>query len=121
MLDRLLQLIKEEGYTIASFERAIGVSNATISKAIERKKGVSSDVLIKILETFQSINPDWLLLGKEPKLRRNAQDSADEIEKLQKKLKESYEEIGELKYKLRIEREKVSSSLGRTSEEPILQ
>lgn len=71
ILDRIRQIIENEHLTIASFERMIGVSNATIGKAIERKKGVSSDVLQKILETFLMIDPDWLLLGKGEMLRQN--------------------------------------------------
>jgi len=71
ILDRIRQIIENEHLTIASFERMIGVSNATIGKAIERKKGVSSDVLQRILETFLMIDPDWLLLGKGEMLRQN--------------------------------------------------
>lgn len=121
ILDRIRQIIENERLTIASFERMIGVSNATIGKAIERKKGVSSDVLQRILETFLTINPDWLLLGKGEMLRQDSPKSGvltpdqeafykDFISDKEKKI----EELTRENEKLRIENEQMKSSSGNT-------
>lgn len=117
ILDRIRQIIENERLTIASFERMIGVSNATIGKAIERKKGVSSDVLQRILETFLTINPDWLLLGKGEMLRQDSPKSGvltPDQEAFYKDLSQKIEELTRENEKLRIENEQMKSSSGNT-------
>lgn len=119
ILDRIRLIIENERLTIASFERKIGVSNATIGKAIERNKGVSSDVLQKILETFLMINPDWLLLGKGEMLRSEGRENmhtALEKEKILKNfIAEKDRRIEELTREnehLRLENEALKSPSG---------
>lgn len=121
ILDRIRLIIENERLTIASFERKIGVSNATIGKAIERNKGVSSDVLQKILETFLMINPDWLLLGKGEMLRQNVSKSevlsADHEAVYKNFIADKEKKIEELtreNEQLRIENEQLKSSSGNT-------
>lgn len=59
--DRLIRFIEASGYSVREFERAIGVSNATITHV---KDGLSANLKEKISAKFQRINMEWLLTGE---------------------------------------------------------
>jgi hypothetical protein len=60
----LRQLIDKLGLQMATFERSIGVSNATIKSAIERDSEISINVVGKIVTAYPQVNIDWLTTGK---------------------------------------------------------
>lgn len=55
----------------SQFAKRIGVTPSVIGNITgERKGNPSFEVAQKILNAFASINPDWLLFGKEPMFRQ---------------------------------------------------
>lgn len=58
------RLIDELGISIAKFERKIGVTGSSITKAIERNSEVKDETVQKIKTAFPEVNPDWLETGK---------------------------------------------------------
>lgn len=55
----------------SQFAKRIGVAPSVIGNITgERKGNPSFEVAQKILNAFASINPDWLLFGKEPMFRQ---------------------------------------------------
>jgi transcriptional regulator with XRE-family HTH domain len=69
--NRLLQIIKNEGLSVRSFEEKINVSQSTISKTINNGKDVSGNILKKTLEIFPHYNAEWLVTGKGEMLKNN--------------------------------------------------
>lgn len=59
--ERLERFIETMGYSIREFERAIGVSNGTISHV---KDNLSANLKDKISANFQQLNMNWLLTGE---------------------------------------------------------
>lgn len=64
ILQRLKQFIDVKGLTIASFEKSIGMSNASFGKSLKNNGAIGSDKLENILSVYTEINPIWLLTGQ---------------------------------------------------------
>lgn len=64
ILQRLKQFIDVKGLTIASFEKSIGMSNASFGKSLKNNGAIGSDKLENILSVYSDINPVWLLTGQ---------------------------------------------------------
>lgn len=64
ILQRLKQFIDVKGLTIASFEKSIGMSNASFGKSLKNNGAIGSDKLENILSVYSEINPIWLLTGQ---------------------------------------------------------
>lgn len=64
ILQRLKQFIDVKGLTIASFEKSIGMSNASFGKSLKNNGAIGSDKLENILSVYSDINPIWLLTGQ---------------------------------------------------------
>lgn len=64
ILQRLKQFIDAKGLTIASFEKSIGMSNASFGKSLKNNGAIGSDKLENILSVYPDINPMWLLTGQ---------------------------------------------------------
>lgn len=66
---RLKVFIEEKGLTIAAFEKACKLGNATISKAIKNKTALRTDVIEKILTRFPNLSVEWLFTGSDNSLK----------------------------------------------------
>lgn len=64
ILDRIKQFIDYKGMTIASFERSIGMANASFGKSLKNKGAIGTDKLEKILSIYSELSPAWLLSGE---------------------------------------------------------
>lgn len=63
--DRINQIIEQEGFTIASFARKIGVGDQTVrGVVIQRRNKPGYDFILKIAQTFEWLNIDWLITGQ---------------------------------------------------------
>ena len=72
--ERLERFIETMGYSIREFERAIGVSNGTISHV---KDSLSANLKDKISANFQQLNMDWLLTGSGEMLRSSVSPATE--------------------------------------------
>lgn len=61
--DRLKDFIKNEGITIAEFEKSINAANGYVNSI---SKGIGKDKMLLILEKYPKLDPQWLIYGKEP-------------------------------------------------------
>ena len=61
---RIKQYIDAKGINIASFERSIGMSNASFGKSYKKGGAIGSDKIENILSVYPDINPAWLLTGR---------------------------------------------------------
>jgi hypothetical protein len=66
MVDKIKKLIDESGMTPSAFANFIGINPATMIQTLKRNNQVSTNVIIPILDKYPRLNPEWLLLGKEP-------------------------------------------------------
>lgn len=64
ILERIKQFIDYKGMTIASFERSIGMANASFGKSLKNKGAIGTDKLENILKTYPELSPNWLLVGE---------------------------------------------------------
>lgn len=64
MKDRIIKIIREEGFTSTKFAEEIGVQASSISHILSGRNNPSLDFIVKIIERFRGINPEWLLTGK---------------------------------------------------------
>ena len=63
MLDRIKQILEDEGLQSSSFADKIGVSRGTISHILNGRNDPSKDTIDKILKAFPDISPAWLWSG----------------------------------------------------------
>ncbi len=66
MNNRIIKIITSEGISPSKFGDKIGVTRSSISHILSGRNKPSLDVITKILINFKNINPEWLILGKEP-------------------------------------------------------
>ena len=71
--DRIEALIRHEGLSLSQFANEINIQGSTLSHIMSGRNNPSLDVMKRILERFPNINPDWLIFGKEPRLRQISQ------------------------------------------------
>ena len=64
MLNRLKQYIEHKGMTVASVEKALGMSNGALSKPINNHKAIGSDKLENILAFCPDLSLTWLFTGR---------------------------------------------------------
>ncbi len=86
--DKIDKIMQEFNLNSAQFAVEIGIQGSTLSHILNGRNRPSLDVLKKIMGRFTSINPEWLILDKEPMFRqeKNSQtptlfDSIDENNK----------------------------------------
>lgn len=73
ILQRIKQFIDAKGLSVASFERSLGMSNASFGKALKNGGAIGSDKLENILIVYPELSPSWLLTGKGPMLKSDEQ------------------------------------------------
>lgn len=76
ILQRIKLFIDAKGLTIASFERSVGMSNASFAKALKNDAALGSDKLENILRVYPELSPTWLLIGEGEMLRNVTQTSS---------------------------------------------
>lgn len=62
-IDRIREIMVYNNLQTAAFEQKIGISNATISKALKKRTNVRDETLKKVLDAFPEVSPDWLRYG----------------------------------------------------------
>lgn len=82
ILDRLKIFIDYKGIPIATFEKSIGMSNASFGKQLKKKGAIGTDKLENILIAYPELSPSWLMTGVgemlKPSIDPNAHQSSDE-------------------------------------------
>ncbi len=78
ILERIKEFIDYKGIAIASFEKRVGMSNASFSKQLKKGGAIGTDKLENILLSFPDLSPLWLLTGKGKMLRFEEEEDFDE-------------------------------------------
>lgn len=68
VLERLKEYLDAKEITVAAFERAAGLSNASFRKTLQSGKGIGTDKLENILSIYPDLSAEWLLRGNGPML-----------------------------------------------------
>ncbi len=71
MLERLKQYIDYKGIAISTFEKSIGMSNASFGKSLKNHGTIRANKLETILSVYTDLNPIWLLTGQGQMLKDN--------------------------------------------------
>lgn len=90
VIEKLEEYMNYKGISIAAFERSIGMSNASLSKAIKNKGAIGTDKLENILTTYPDISPEWLLTGRGEMLKSNTYNIPADLVKTDPKKGENY-------------------------------
>jgi hypothetical protein len=77
--ERLVKLIEYKGYTINSFEKALGYSQSALNKSLKRTGDIGVLGLQKVIEIIPDTNIEWLLTGKGSMLKGNDYPEADTV------------------------------------------
>jgi len=64
MVQRIKELILNEGLTSGTFADLVGVQRSSISHILNGRNNPSLDFIVKTLQQFPRVNPEWLLLGQ---------------------------------------------------------
>jgi transcriptional regulator with XRE-family HTH domain len=80
MVQRIKELILNEGLTSGTFADLIGVQRSSISHILNGRNNPSLDFVVKTLQQFPRINPDWLLMGQ-GEMYKNDQETAKQAVK----------------------------------------
>ena len=75
ILQRIKTYLDFKGIKIATFERSVGMSNASFGKALKNDGAIGSDKIENILSVYKDISPSWLLTGEGPMLQNSASDA----------------------------------------------
>jgi repressor LexA len=62
-IERIFQILKSKGITVASFERELDLSNGYLARTRSRNADIGEILLRKILDKFPDIEPVWLISG----------------------------------------------------------
>lgn len=76
ILGRLKEFIDYKGIPISTFERSIGMSNASFGKQLKKQGAIGSDKLENILSIYPDLSPLWLMTG-EGEMLRSVQPTID--------------------------------------------
>lgn len=74
--DKIDKVMQEFNMNSAQFAAEIGIQGSTLSHILNGRNRPSLDVLKKIMSRFTSINPEWLILDKEPMFRQEKNSQA---------------------------------------------
>lgn len=74
--DKIDKVMQEFNLNSAQFAAEIGIQGSTLSHILNGRNRPSLDVLKKIMSRFTSINPEWLILDKEPMFRQEKNSQA---------------------------------------------
>ena len=74
--DKIDKVMQEFNLNSAQFAAEIGIRGSTLSHILNGRNRPSLDVLKKIMSRFTSINPEWLILDKEPMFRQEKNSQA---------------------------------------------
>ncbi len=77
MVDRIKEIILQEGLTSGSFADMIGVQRSSMSHIINGRNNPSLDFIVKTIEHFPKINPEWLLNGTGPMYRSEGPETVE--------------------------------------------
>lgn len=92
MINRILQIMKQENVSASKFADDIGVQRSSISHILSERNKPSLELIQKILNKYPKVNPEWLLTGKFTVLNEQAdlftQNQTDNIKNNNDKPKE---------------------------------
>lgn len=100
VLERLKEYIDSKGITIASLEKAAGLSNASFRKALQSGNGIGTDKLEKILMVYPELSAEWLLRGEGSMIRGKEETTDRKLVELCKRLVVIYEQKDETIHEL---------------------
>ena len=64
VVERIKEFMESRGMTVSAFEKAVGVGNATFSKAFKKGSWIGTDKLEMVLSAFPELSPRWVLTGE---------------------------------------------------------
>ena len=64
MINRILQIMKQENISASKFADEIGVQRSSISHILSERNKPSLELIQKILNKYPKVNSEWLLTGK---------------------------------------------------------
>ncbi|MCF0219110.1 MAG: transcriptional regulator [Muribaculaceae bacterium] len=123
ILQRLKTYIDNRGISIAAFEKSVGMSNASFSKALKGGGAIGSDKLENILSVYCDISAQWLLTGEgdmladgRPTHKTSGDPMADKlldiIAQKDNQITEQAETIGQLKERIRLLEQRLEKTAG---------
>lgn len=65
IVNRIRGIIEDKGLTNASFADRIEIQRPIVSHILSGRNKPSLQVILQILRTFEDIEPNWLLFGKQ--------------------------------------------------------
>lgn len=71
--ERIIEFLKKENISSASFAQEIGVQPSGISHIISGRNKPSLDFIVKMLHRYPHLSTEWLLFGKGQMLNQNIQ------------------------------------------------
>lgn len=105
IISRIRKVLSDKGDTVYALSKKTGISQSTLSSALNRNSGPSTSIIRSILGVYPDVSPDWLMNGegemyKSDKIPPTNHDafpgSPDELSVLREALAASYSQIDRL-------------------------
>lgn len=80
--ERLAEYLKYKGIKFGTAEKACGMSNGLLGKAVMKNTHLGSDKIENILRAYQDLSAEWLMRGTGPMLLANKYDPRQVFEAL---------------------------------------
>lgn len=74
-INRIKEYIDFKGFSIAMFEKSVGMSNGSFASQLKNNRTIGVDKLENILNKHSEINPEWILTGQGSMLKVPAKKS----------------------------------------------
>ena len=74
--NRLIYFINSRGDNFSKLSSAIGCSNSYFNKMIKNNGSIGVNMIYKIFDYYKNLNPDWLITGNGPMLKKEVKEEA---------------------------------------------
>ena len=98
--DRIVKIMTKEGHTVSTFAKKLGISWSSAKNIISGRNAPNYETIVKIIECFDSIDANWLVMGRKSEKLTDADKLYSIISMQQKTIENQQRTIDRLTAKL---------------------
>lgn len=94
--DRIKDILDNEGHTVSTFARKLGISWSSANNIVSGRNAPNYETMVKIIEKFNNIDANWLVMGQKSMDAQKDKKLYAIIEKQQKTIENQQKTIDRL-------------------------
>lgn len=76
IISRIRKVLSDKGETVYALSKKTGISQSTLSSALNRNSGPSTSIIRSILGVYPDVSPEWLMNGDGDMYKSDAPEPA---------------------------------------------